>query len=244
MPIQSQMIMPRSTLHHPWRRTLTALALASASAVASAAPYAISYQGTIDDSDFPEIINGQTYTVTFVFDNGGSSANSQTWTDANLTCTIWRMNNARNVIFAQDLVATPPSGSLSGSLTTDASGALTAIFSAVTTQTTGSGGVPAGAYTTTGITLTAPVAWYANNANNVLFDSNGGTGARSFGDAAGGVQMNIANWSAPQRVIGACDDTPYVAPPATPVPTLGEWSLALLGLAAAGLGARRLRRRG
>ncbi|MEZ5606372.1 MAG: IPTL-CTERM sorting domain-containing protein [Burkholderiaceae bacterium] len=217
--------------------------MASASAVASAAPYAISYQGTIDDSDFPEIINGQTYTVTFVFDNGGSSANSQTWTGANLTCTIWRMNNARNVIFAQDLVATPPSGSLSGSLTTDASGALTAIFSAVTTQTTGSGGVPAGAYATTGITLTAPVAWYANSGNRVLYDSTGGNGARAFGDAAGGVQMNITNWSAPQPFSGACSALPPPPAAVAPVPTLGEWGLALLGLAAAGLGARRLRRR-
>lgn len=32
------------------------------------------------------------------------------------------------------------------------------------------------------------------------------------------------------------------APAATPVPTLGQWTLALLGLLAAGLGMRRLRR--
>ncbi|MEZ5607980.1 MAG: IPTL-CTERM sorting domain-containing protein [Burkholderiaceae bacterium] len=227
---------------------LAALALLGASAVASAAPYAINHQGTIANSTFPEIINGQTYTVTFVFDNGGTSANSQTWSGANLTCVIWRMNNARDVSYVQNLVATPPSGLVAGSATTDASGALTGMFSSVNTLDIPLGGVPAGAYTTSGITLTPPVGWFADGAPTIFIDSEpSGGSTRRFDDAAGsGVPMNIASWSAPQRVTGACDDTPYVAPPAVtvaPVPTLGEWSLALLGLAAAGLGARRLRRR-
>ncbi len=239
MPFIPPAVIRRTTL----RRAVAAAVLVGFTAVATAAPYAVTYTGTINGSNFPEITNGQSYTVTFVFDNGGTTASSQTWGRSHLTCTIWRMNNARNVTFQQDLVATPPSGSVSGSITTNASGALTAIFSNVTTQTTGSGGVPTGAFTTSGITLTAPVAWYANSFNGVLFDSVGGTGARSFSDAAGGVQMNIASWSAPVRVTGACNDTPYAVTP-TAVPTLAEWSLALLGLAAAGLGARRLRRRG
>lgn len=230
--------MSHATPRSHWRRALAAAALAGASAVASAAPYAITYNGTISGSTIPEILNGQPYAVTLVFDNGGSTANSQTWTGANLTCTIWRMNTAGNVTFAQNLVTTPPSGVVAGSVTTSAAGALTTVFSSVTAVN-----VAAGAYTSTGVALTAPVYWFANSLNGVFYDSLGGPQARAFSDPLGGVQMNIASWSAPQPFSGGCNAAPAPAAVA-PVPTLGEWSLALLGLAAAGFGARRLRRRG
>ena len=174
-----------------------------------------------------------------MFDNGGATANAQTWTPANLTCTIWQMNNAKNVVFVQDLTATPPTTS-TGLITTNASGALTAVFSEVD-------GAPAGSYTTSGITLVSDVAWYANDSNDVFFDDGGSTD-KAFGDTAGGVQMNIAHWSAPKPFTGSCNAASF-APfntntTATAVPTLGEWSLALLALTAAGFGATRLRRRG
>ncbi len=166
-----------------------------------------------------------------------------------LTCAVWR-NQAGTAVFAQNLTATPPAN-VSGTATTDASGVLTGIFGEIRSLTTGQGGVDGSQYTTTGLTLVAPVAWYANSKNGVFFDSTGGTGNRAIRDASGGVQMTSANWWTPFRVTNTCTatnpPTTVAAPPvttATPVPTLGEWSLLALGLTAAGLGARRLRRRG
>ena len=221
-----------------WRRALAAAALASAaSGAALAAPYAMTYTGTIASSDFPTILNGQTYTVTFVFDNQGNSPNSQTWTPTNLTCAIWRMNNAGNVVFAQNLVTTPPSAA--GTVTTDASGALTSVFNSVTAQDLTSSGL----YSVSGITLTPPVNWYANTGNAVFYDSGP---ERDFEDTfVDGIRMEPAFWSAPTPFTGNCLALP--APPTpvavTAVPALGEWSLMLLALGAAGLGARRLRKR-
>lgn len=96
-------------------------------------------------------------------------------------------------------------------------------------------GIPASAYTSNGIALTAPVSWFANSANPVFSDSTGGGTASSRDPAGiGGVQMKIANW----KLCSA-----FVAPAgATPVPTLGESTLALLGIATVAVGARRLRR--
>ncbi|MBD9392308.1 IPTL-CTERM sorting domain-containing protein [Acidovorax sp. ACV01] len=184
----------------------------------------------------PEIINGQNYTVTLVFDNrDDNTAINQLWIGAHLTCTIWRMNNTGNVVFAQDLVARPPT--VVGTTTTNAVGALTSLFSEVRDSN-----IPTSAYTSNGIALTAPVHWFANSANPVFSDSTGG-GPPSFRDPTGigGVQMNIANWSAPQPFSGPC--SAFASPEAaTAVPTLGEWTMALLGLATAVVGARRLRR--
>lgn len=236
--------MPYASSHPPWRRALAALALASASAIASAAPYATTYSGTISyvglapSQHFAEIQEGQRYTLTLVFDNGGSSANSQTWVGSHLTCAIFRFNDASNVVFAQDLVTGPAASS--GTVVTDGAGALTSVFSLVESDP-----VPAGSYTATGIALTPDVHWWANSIQNVFSDDQGGTYGRIVNDPNVGIPMTIANWSAPQPFSGACDAPPPPPPAAvTPVPTLGEWSLALLGLLAAGLGARRLRRRG
>lgn len=221
-------------------RALIIAAVAAACSVAVAAPYAVNYQGNISSSDFPEITVGESYTLTLVFDNGGTSANSQTWGAAHLTCAIWRMNNARNVVYAQNLVATPPS-TVTGSATTNGAGGLTGMFSSVS-SIPGDPGYPAGSFTSSGISLTAPVHWFANSLNGVFYDALGGTQNREFSDAAGGVIMNPANWSAPTPFSGSCSAAPSAVGVA-PVPTLGEWGLGLLGLAAAGLGAQRLRRR-
>ncbi|WP_010464040.1 IPTL-CTERM sorting domain-containing protein [Acidovorax radicis] len=215
------------------RQYATAVALASACACAGATPFAITYTGTISDSLMPEIINGQNYTVTLVFDNrDDNTAINQLWIGAHLTCTIWRMNNTGNVVFAQDLVARPPT--VVGTTTTNAVGALTSIFTEVRDTM-----IPAGAYTASGVALTAPVHWFANGGNAVFADST--SGYRTFRDSGPGVLMNIANWSAPQPFSGPC--SAFASPEAaTAVPTLGEWTMVLLGLATAVVGARRLRR--
>lgn len=214
-----------------WHRTLLAAALAFASAAATAAPFAITYTGTIGNSDFPEIIAGQTYSVTLVFDNGGNTTLSQTWREPFLTCTIWRMNNARNVVFAQDLVAHPATDVM-GSVSTDATGALVDIFSEVSQGA----GAPVGTFTASGIALPDPVLWVANNANPIFGDTPG----RRVQDAAGnGVQMDVSHWSAPQPFTGPC--IVAAPPPVAMVPALDGWTLLLLGLLATGLGVHRLR---
>ena len=219
------------------RRFLTAAVwMAAVSSSALATPYAVTYTGTIQSggTDFPEIINGQTYTVTFVFDNGGNTANSQTWSGSQLTCTLWRMNNARNVVYAQDLAAKPPS-TMTGAATTDASGALTAMFTDISAGT----GVSAGQYTASGFVPAAPVQWYANDGNDVFVDNSG----RAFGDPtgfSGGVAMGVVHWSAPTPFSGSCAALAApVAGNATAVPALGDAELALLSALVAGMDALR-----
>ena len=141
------------------------------------------------------------------------------------------------------LHVTPAAGAASGSTTTNATGALTSIFSAVSAFAGGTG-FAVGSFTSSGIALTAPVHWFANGVNRVFYDALGGSQARGFGDAAGGVVMNVANWIAPTPFSGACNAAAQPTAAVTPVPNLGEWSLALLSLAVTGLGARRLRGRG
>lgn len=218
----------------PLAAALLACCAAGLCSPAMAAPYATTYTGTVSTSDFPEIVAGQSYSVTFVFDNGGNSAAGQAWTAAQLTCTIWRMNDARNVGFVQDLTTSPPSVA-SGSATTDGAGALTGMFTEIT-------GDPAGpSFSSSGVTHTVPAHWFANSINNVFSDA---AQNRSVNDASGGVQMQQLNrWSPPQPFPFACGPA-LLAPAATPVPTLADGSLGALCALLAGMGAMAYRRRG
>lgn len=215
------------------RQRLTAVLLVCAASAAAASPYAVTYTGTIANSSFAQIISGQHYSVTFVFDNGGNTAVNQTWSAADLRCTIWRMNDAGNAVFAQDLspLASPPTAA-TGSVTTDGTGVLTSMFSGISSS-------PAGVdFSSSGFTHPVPLHWFANGSNNVLRD---GIQNRLFDDAAGGVQMNPTNW-----LLAPYDGGPCAVPPPAPaaaVPTLGEWALALLSLAAAALGFAAQRRK-
>lgn len=206
-------------------------ALAAASTATVAAPFAISYAGTITDSSFSEIFDEQWYTITLIVDNGGTLAANQTWDASSLRCIIWQMNTAQNVTYTENLAA-PTTAALfvSGSLTTDGSGSLTGIFSDIVRD---SGAAP-GTYAATGFSPQPGILWYLNDANGVFFDA-----SREFSDAAGGVVMEIAAWSAPVSVTGdrcaGLNGAPVI-PRAQPVPTLGEHAMALLvalmGLAA------------
>ncbi|MBV7456013.1 hypothetical protein KW843_16150 [Acidovorax sp. sif1233] len=199
---------------------------------AQAAPFATTYTGTISTTDFPEIISGQSYSVTFVFDNGGNSASNQAWTGAHLRCTFWRMNDARNVGFVQDLAISAPTLAL-GSATTDGAGVLTGMFTEIN-------GDPAGAsFSSTGITHTVPAHWFANGINNVFSDA---AQNRSVHDASGGVQtQQLSRWSPPQPFNSPCTPA-LLAPSATPVPALGSTGWVLLSALLAGLGVLRRRR--
>jgi hypothetical protein len=214
------------------RQPLLCALLACAAGAAAAAPYAVTYTGTIANSSFAQIVNGQHYSITFVFDNGGNTAVNQTWAAADLRCTIWRMNDAGNAVFAQDLspLASPPTAA-TGSITTNGSAVMTSMFSGISSS-------PAGPdFTSSGFTHPVPLHWFANGSNNVLRD---GAAAHAFDDVAGGVQMNPTNWLL-HTYDGPCS-APPPAPAATAVPTLGEWALIALSLAAATLGAGALRR--
>jgi hypothetical protein len=230
-------------------RTLASALLAGLATTAMALPHAIRYTGTVSvTNNMPEVTTGEQYTVTFIFDNGGPNAHTQSWGAAHLTCTIWRMNNNASVVYTQDLAAAPPPVVV-GAITTDAGGALTSMFSQVHSQAVANGGVvPASAYSGVGFTPTPPVAWFAVQSNGRVFNN----GSTFFWDASGnGIAMDTASWTAPQTVAGPCDDTPAppgpdpVDPPppthATPVPTLGHGALALLAAltGAAGWRARR-----
>ena len=192
---------------------------------AIAAPFATSYTGTIaGGSTLPGIISGEPYTVTVVVDNGGATSATQAWGAANLRCVIFRMNTAANVTYAQDLLASAGTMTVGGSIATDGAGALTTNFTSVVSNTP-----PAATYTATGITLVDPVNWFLNNINNVFYDT---VFARSFGDAAGGTQMAIGNWTNPAPAGGVC--AAALGPPAQ-IPTLSQWGMVILsGLLALG----------
>lgn len=205
--------MPLST-DRPLRRLarhvlLAATLLYTAVGAAWAAPFNVYHWGEVTQpvapsSLIPGIYAGDRYSVAFVVDNGGATAQSQTWTGEHLRCAIWTVErldpSGENYItvmeFQQDLTATPPT-TVNGTLTTGPGGALTGMFNQIAA-------VPAGSYSATGVTLTPPVEWFANGINDVFYDS-GST--RSFGSALGGVPMgpsNLAAWSGPNPYDGEC----------------------------------------
>ena len=186
---------------------------------AAAAPYSITYTGTVSASGFPDATAGETYDVTFVFDNGGATPIGQIWTGANLRCTIWRFNAARNFVFTQNLLAEPPSTVL-GSVTTNGAGVLTANFSNVRDND----GIAPANYTVTGGTLDPVIRWFANSTNDMMYDFWG-----SVADASGGLQMGVANWSNPAPFAGNCAGL-VLGPPPTSVPTLSDFALWLMTL--------------
>ena len=222
----------------PFRTALAAFVLSTAAAAAGAAPYATTYTGTVFESTIPEVRDGDQYSLTLVMDNGGTTARTQTWTPGDLQCAIWRLDSGGTAVFRHSLRAFPLER-LDGNVATDAGGALTQMASALVSD-----GLRTGQFSATGVALVPPVAWEADGTNHVFFDRGGPGGLpRSFGDAAGGVLMDPARWSAPRAVAGPCDDTPVVTAAPAAVPTASGPALSLAALALAGLGGLRLRRR-
>ena len=204
---------------------------------AVAAPFSVSYTGTMREGGndlFTNMVDGETYKVTLVMDNGGGSLPSQTWVASDLVSVKWEFNDSRNVVFEQDIDTSYSEYIVTGSATTDANGALTAFFSEVT-----SGGA---VFDAVGLPdLVSPAEWYMNDVNAVFYSDGqegGGNYSPEMEDAAGGVQMDIASWSNPIAVA-----SPSVPSPSVPVPTLPT----LLLLALSGLvglfGARRFKNR-
>lgn len=202
------------------------VAVSLAATASQAEPYAISHTGTQSDSEIPGITTGESYELTFVFDNGGTTASSQTWSTATLQCVIWKFNTARNVVYTQDVtVNTLPTGpeAPAGTVTTDAAGVLQTNFTDVIDTTAGGAGS-----TLVGAAF-ATDAWFANNFNGIFFTVPQ-EGLSDF--TPGGVPMAAAEWSNPTPFSGDCAGRMLGAPPVAPapVPTLSEWALILMGL--------------
>jgi len=224
-------------LTNPFKTVVSYIALIicliSVSTLSVADPFFITYSGTIENSDFPEVNNSEAYTATLVFDNGSANTLSQSWGESDLTCAIFTMNDAQNVQFSHDLTL-QASLTVSDSATTDDGGVLSANFSYVIAT-------PADlvSYTSVGIVLVPPVNWYMND-NNRVFHSTGHS--LGFGDPLDGVQMAPSNWTNPVPYLGDCTAEGQVIEPAAPIPFAPLWVLVLLTALFMLIGARRLAR--
>lgn len=228
---------------------------------ANSAPYWTGYRGTIANSTIPAIHNGESYTVNLIFDNGGTSANGQTWTRAHIKCMVWYMNNDNSVMFVQDLTKASANFIATGTIATNGSGAMNTMFSQFGTPLPGAG---AGSFVGQGLSglLTEPYTGVPATgiAGTVFIAGPAGTYTDFFGDSNTQIPVTPAAWKPVAPFTGwglqknprfagltGCADPAPVKPPVarapTPVPTLGTPALALLGLAAAALGGRLLRRR-
>ena len=222
---------------------IAAAILALAASAAQAAPFAITYQGTISNSTIPGIHNGQRYTLTLVMDHGNPVFDSASWEPQMLTCAIWRMNDAGNVVAAHDLAASPPTAAQGTASAVGGNGALTQMFTDIRTTSA----IPAAALRTRGLPPGWVMDdWYANSSESEVFNmADPQPDTQSFEDAAGGVQMTPAAWSNPVPFTANCLDAANPPSPgsgATPVPTLGHAALALLGALVGGVGLRTRRR--
>lgn len=110
-------ITKRSAFMRLSTRLLATTLACAAGGSALAAPFFISYSGVIANSTLPEIHSGQA------------------WGVADIKCAIWRMNNAGDVVYAQDLTVAQMvvSNDISS---TNAPGALTGTFSSLVSQAT------------------------------------------------------------------------------------------------------------
>jgi len=216
-----------------------ALALAHGSATL-AAPYLIRYTGTVTASGISGVDPDTAYLVALAMDNGGSSAANQTWNASHLRCIVWYFGADGDRVFVQNLTTAPPS-TATGMASTDASGALTSMFSQITaTPVTG----PPGSYAAFNLPPPTEVHWWINTLSPI-FRYNG----QEISGLAGEVPVAASAWSGP-TALGALDTgtcaQPAASPVAKPVPVLGAPALALLGgglAASAALASRRRARR-
>ena len=218
----------------------------------------------IDDLNF-----GESYEVTLEFDNGGASANDQSWSYDDMTCVVVRWNDARNVILA-DPVPGNDYGSTDVPFTTNGTGALTGLPTNWGTGECNSG------YSSVGFDATPEIAYgyeiyvipnpsggWTNDPFNLYQDQScsfAGFGFKSMGADDGdwptinqrSIQMVLENWSDPvPSVIPACDADTIAAqgfidnsavPVSQPVATLPFFSLLTLGGLLGLLGLRKLKK--
>ena len=213
-------------------KAIAALALTLLMSNTASAAYQMVYVGTIGSRpdqtpNFANVIEGESYQVTLVVDNGGNSLANQTWAADDLVSIRFEFNDARDVTFEQDVDPSYEEYFVDGTATTDESGNLTQFFSAVRA------GGPS--YQTVGLDdFVNDALWYLNGQNNILYadaNANGGSYRPTVGDATGGVSIAASEW--------AVTVYPGRATP-TPVPTLPLYGLVLLFGLLGMLGLRKL----
>ena len=212
--------------------SLALVAAASVSQLAAADPFSMTWTDTLGPSDLP-YITGESISVTVVVDNGGTDAISQTWSSTDLVSVTYEINNS-------PITTEFGGGGLAlttGSFTTDAGGALTAVpsawgnFAAAVPVT--SSDDPEG---------TTDVRWVLNGINYVYRNDSSGNlaTARAVNPAS---NITVAGWSNP---IAIAPPTPAPMPPTpTPVapravPTMSAYGLILTALGLLVVARRRL----
>lgn len=181
-----------------FKHLVAAAALAVGGAhTALAAPYAVTYTGTISASSFPEINAGEPFTVTLVVDNGGSSAAGQSWRVTDVACVQYVMNTAQNALFVQNVAGMKWAIAGDGTMNTDGVGVLTSMYSYLFS--------PNGpmVYSVTGLVPSPTYGWSLAGSNDVF-----GREGAGMSDASGGVQMSIASWTNPVPFTGTCPSPP------------------------------------
>jgi hypothetical protein len=222
MPLQQK----ESIMKMHGQATALAAAMLFLAASAIAAPYSVTHSDTLEtNSTLPAgITSGQPMTTTFVFDNGGSVAASQTWSAANVQCVIFRFNSAADKFVAVNYSAAPFTTATTGSFTTDAGGVLQA--GTIRWIDAPASGIPTAQYATNVVTAVPLAGWYINAINDVvLWDP--ASANPSVGYLNVGNDTTTTNWSNPQPASGVCAS--FFAPAAAQgVPALSEWGLIML----------------
>lgn len=215
-----------------FKKTISSLTilLLSVSTVAVADPFSVTWTDTLSSSDLP-YLTGEPTSITFVLDNGGSSAASQTWNATDVVSVTFVFNNAPNTITT---VFDPNSGnglsSTAGSFITDAAGTLT---SAPSSWNDSDGASPI--ISSNDPQGTSSVRWWVNGANEIYQNQSASPDNRSASAANVSTNTDPAAWSNP---------VPSGAPPAgpaTPIPTMSAYGLVLTMLSLLFLASRHLR---
>jgi hypothetical protein len=213
-----------------------AILLLSVSTVAVAGPFSVTWTDTLASSDLPYIV-GEPVSITYMLDNGGSSAASQTWTATDVASVTFVFNNAPNTITT---IFDPNSGSglagTSGSFITDGTGTLTSAPS----DWNGSDGAspivssndPQG---------TSNVRWWVNGNNEVYVNESVPLDEVSASAANVLTNTDPAAWSDPVAVAAPPPAPPPPPASATPVPTISAYGLVLTILGLLIVAGRRLR---
>ena len=224
------LIHPPSTL---LKSLLAACAIAACTAV-HAAPFTISYAGV--GARLPNLgtnLSGATsgpggaapragYRVDLIVDNGGTSANDQEWTAADVRCVVWTMRRNGNTVYSQIVTPASPITTSSGSIQTNASGGLQQVFTTLAQSTSpvpgnytivdppitppGPGAMPVG-YPTWFIPNSVTTSVYPDYAGVFFilvqdpFEAVGFDQESTPGSGTGGGEIstgsNVSNWSAP-----------------------------------------------
>ena len=181
----------------------------SVSSLAVANPFTVTFSDTLSArSDTPPFNVGEAITISIVLDNGGTTAASQTWTSADVVSITFSMNDAPNTITT---VFSPAGMNVAtGDFVTDASGVLTAVLSDWADDNNPT-------VITTDDPDTPIDLWYIAGYNEVYANYNTSASMNNVGN-----NIIPAFWTNP---VAAGAPAPAAA---TPIPTMGIWSIGIL----------------